>query len=198
MELGGQPSRLGHYLQAKRYLGHALEGPGVDQEPLTAVATESRPAGRGDAAIATLSVFAVRLRERGTRILNDRKLAMARLAECTQDKARSDKESAADSAAVHKDSQKSAQVQPLANLASRFSRSSNQTCTEPARWLPLPRWILCKPWRNVGSNCRLDHRGRHWRRIPELAQAQIQLIYDTEIDHATGLRRACRATMPCS
>ena len=52
--------QLGRYLEAKRYLAHALEGPGVDQEAPDGHRAESRPAGRGHAAAATVSVFAGR------------------------------------------------------------------------------------------------------------------------------------------
>ena len=52
--------QLGRYLEAKRYLAHALEGPGVDQEAPDGHRAEPRPAGRGHAATATVSVFAGR------------------------------------------------------------------------------------------------------------------------------------------
>ena len=87
--------QLGRYLEAKRYLGRALEGPGIDQEP-AAVLQQSRD-NLSEATRLLLLYPSSRLnpRERSARILTDRKLAMARLAECTQDKTRTPAKNAA-------------------------------------------------------------------------------------------------------
>ena len=78
--------QIGRYLEAKHYLTRALEGPGVDQEPKAGF-EESRDR-LGEATRLLLLYPSSRLspNERSARILTDRKLAMARLAQCTQDR----------------------------------------------------------------------------------------------------------------
>ena len=52
--------QLGRYLEAKRYLARALEGPGVDQEPTSSACGRSRSAERSNPPAAALSVFALK------------------------------------------------------------------------------------------------------------------------------------------
>ena len=110
--------KLGRYLEAKRYLGRALEGPGIDQEP-AAVLQQSRDT--LSEATRLLQLYpSPRLnpRERSARILTDRKLTLARLAECTQDKTEPPAKNAAAASAPAANSLSN----PLASLASRFAR----------------------------------------------------------------------------
>ena len=80
--------QLGRYLEAKRYLARALESsrsrPGAGGRALQQSRNELSEATR---LLLLYPSSRLNPRERGARILTDRKLAMARLAECTQDKA---------------------------------------------------------------------------------------------------------------
>jgi tetratricopeptide (TPR) repeat protein len=171
--------QLGRYLEAKRYLAHALEGPGVDQEPPAAIA-QSRD--RLSEATRLLQLYPSSrggLRERSNRILEDRQLAMARLAECTQDKAAA-KDSAGDStAAPHSQPSSKPSSNPLASLASRFSRHTTPaTQNQPAAAPPVdPLQALAERWQQLPAKVSVTA----LEKDPELTQTQIQLIYDTEI-----------------
>jgi tetratricopeptide (TPR) repeat protein len=171
--------QLGRYLQAKRYLARALEGPGVDQEP---PATIEQSRDRLSEATRLLQLYPssrLGLRERSNRILNDRKLAMARLAECTRDKAAA-KDSAVDSAPAPQ-SQPSTKPSsnPLASLASRFSRHTTPPAqNQPAAAPPVdPLQALAERWQQLPAKISVTA----LEKDPELSQTQIQLIYDTEI-----------------
>src|ERR1700722_8042877 len=113
--------QLGRYLEAKRYLTHALEGPGVDQEAPAAIAQSRDRLAEATRLLQLYPSSRVGLAERSNRILQDRKLAVTRLAECTQDKAAA-KDSAVDSAATAQSQPSKPSSNPLANLASRFPR----------------------------------------------------------------------------
>ncbi len=170
--------QISHYLEAKRYLTRALEGPGVDQEP-KAVLDQSRDR-LGEATRLLLLYPSSRLspHERSARIFTDRQLAMARLAECTQDKppapaTNSAVMSAPPPAATSKGSN------PLQSLESRFTSHAAAPAPSQAaapssddllralaeRWKQLPAKISPSDLEND----------------PDLAQKQIQLIYDTEL-----------------
>jgi tetratricopeptide (TPR) repeat protein len=167
--------QLGHYLQAKRYLAHALEGPGVEQEPAAATAQNRERLAEATRLLQLYPSSRVGLGERSSRILADRKLAMARLAECIQDKA-----AAKDStAAPQSEPSSTPKSNPLANLASHFSRHT----TTPAPSQPIaappvdPRQGLAERWRQLPAKISVTA----LEKDPELTQTQIQLIYDTEI-----------------
>jgi hypothetical protein len=104
---------------------------------------------------------------------------MARLAECTQDKAAA-KDSAGNSAGAPQ-SQPSGKLSsnPLASLASRFSRhttpaTQNQPAAAPA---VDPLQALAERWQQLPPKISVTA----LEKDPELTQTQIQLIYDTEI-----------------
>jgi tetratricopeptide (TPR) repeat protein len=167
--------QLGHYLQAKRYLAHALEGPGVDQEPPAAIAQSRDRLSDATRLLQLYPSSRVGLRERSNRILEDRQLAMARLAECTQDKA-----AAKDSAAApHSQPSSKPSSNPLASLASRFSRHTTPaTQNQPAAAPPVdPLQALAERWQQLPAKVSVTA----LEKDPELTQTQIQLIYDTEI-----------------
>jgi tetratricopeptide (TPR) repeat protein len=172
--------QLGHYLQAKRYLAHALEGPGVDQEAPAAIEQNRDRLAEATRLLQLYPSSRVGLSERSIRILEDRKLAMARLAECTQDKAAAKGSTVDTPAAPQSQPSSTPKSNPLANLASHFSRHT----TAPAQSLPAaaappvdPLQALAERWRQLPAKVSVTT----LEKDPELAQTQIQLIYDTEI-----------------
>jgi tetratricopeptide (TPR) repeat protein len=169
--------QMGRYLEAKRYLGHTLEGPGVDQEPLTAVQQDRDRLNDATRLLLLYPSSRLSIHERGSRILNDRKLALARLAECRQDRASAP---AKNSAQVSTPEPKSPSISnPLANLASRFTNRSSKPAESPAAAPPSadPLQGLVERWQQLPVRLTLTD----LEKDPELAQAQIQLIYDTEL-----------------
>jgi tetratricopeptide (TPR) repeat protein len=169
--------QMGRYLEAKRYLGHALEGPGVDQEPLTAVQQDRDRLSDATRLLLLYPSSRLSIHERGSRILNDRKLALARLAECRQDRSSPPAKS---SAQVATPGPKNPPVSnPLANLASRFTSRSSKLAESPAAAPPPadPLQGLVERWQQLPVRLTLAD----LEKDPELAQAQIQLIYDTEL-----------------
>jgi tetratricopeptide (TPR) repeat protein len=167
--------QLGRYLEAKRYLSRALEGPGVDQEAPATIAQSRDRLAEATRLLQLYPSSRVGLPERSNRILEDRKLAIARLAECTGDKAGA-KDSAAAPQSPPGDTPRS---NPLASLASRFSRHTtapvqSQTATAP----PVdPLQALAERWQQLPAKISVTT----LEKDPELTQTQIQLIYDTEI-----------------
>jgi tetratricopeptide (TPR) repeat protein len=168
--------QLGHYLEAKRYLARALEGPGVDQEPAALVAQSRDLLAEATRLLQLYPSQRLSVAERSARILTARNLALARLAECKQDKAASPppSPSAAASAPVSK-----TPSNPLASLASRFSRpSSNAAESQAATPAPVdPLQALEQGWQQLPAKITVAE----LEKDPELAQTQIQLIYDTEL-----------------
>jgi tetratricopeptide (TPR) repeat protein len=170
--------QLGHYLEAKRYLARGLEGPGVDQESKAVLAQSHDRLNDASRLLLLYPSSRLSLRERSARILTDRKLAQARLARCTQDRAQAPaKGSPAASAPVA--SKGLALPNPLASLESRFSRHpavpvQNQAAAPP----PVdPLQALAERWQQLPAKISLAN----LENDPDLAQTQIQLIYDTEI-----------------
>jgi hypothetical protein len=108
------------------------------------------------------------------RVLTDRKLAMARLAECTQDRAAG---RANDSPQANAPAAKSSN--PLQNFASRFSRRpSPPTPNPPAQPAPIdPLAPITQRWQQLPVRISASE----LEKDPELTQALIQLIYDTEL-----------------
>jgi tetratricopeptide (TPR) repeat protein len=170
--------QMGRYLEAKRYLARALQGPGVDLEPKAGL-EESRD--RLSEATRLLLLYpSARLspNERSVRILADRELAMARLAQCTQDRSQAPaKDSAAASAPAPAVASHS--PNPLQSLKSRFTShptapTSNQAAAPP----PVdPLQALTARWKQLPAKLKL----RELEEDSDLAQTQIQLIYDTEL-----------------
>jgi hypothetical protein len=166
--------QIGRYLEAKRYLSHVLEGPGVDQEPAAAIAKNRDSLKEATSLLALFPSSRLRPSERIARVLTDRKLAMARLAECTQDRvAGPAKDSAQASAPAAKSSG------ALQSLASRFSRHPAQPAPSPAaNPAPIdPLVALTQRWQQLPVKIS----AADLEKDPELTQTQIQLIYDTEL-----------------
>jgi Flp pilus assembly protein TadD len=172
--------QLSHYLEAKRYLGRALEGPGVEQEPKAGL-DESRD--HLDEATRLLLLYPssrLSLSVRGARILNDRKLAMARLAQCMQNRPQTPAtNSAASSTGTAAPAAGSSKSNPLQSLESRFARHPTGPTQNLAAAPPPvdPLQSLTERWKQVPAKLSL----RELEDDPDLAQTQIQLIYDTEM-----------------
>jgi tetratricopeptide (TPR) repeat protein len=169
--------QIGHYLEAKRYLARALEGPGVDQEP-KAVLDQSRD--RLNEATRLLLIYpSSRLspHERNARILTDRKLALARLAECTQNRPPTAVMNPAASAPPP--AGKSKGPNPLQSLTSHFTRNATAPAPNQAAAPPPvdPLQSLAERWKGLPAKVSLTT----LENDPDLAQTQIQLIYDTEM-----------------
>jgi tetratricopeptide (TPR) repeat protein len=169
--------QMGRYLEAKKYLGRALEGPGADQEPLTTVQENRDRLNDATRLLLLYPSSRLSIHERGSRILNDRKLALARLAECRRDQVSMP---AKNSAQVSTPEPKSPLIpNPLANLASRFTNRPSKPAESPLAAAPPvdPLQALVERWQQLPVRLTLAE----LEKDPELAQAQIQLIYDTEL-----------------
>jgi tetratricopeptide (TPR) repeat protein len=166
--------QLGRYLEAKHYLNHALEGPAVDKEPPAAIATSRDNLNQATRLLALYPSTGLPPSVRMARVLTDRKLAMARLAECTQDRAAG---RANDSPQANAPAAKSSN--PLQNFASRFSRRpSPPTPNPPAQPAPIdPLAPITQRWQQLPVRISASE----LEKDPELTQALIQLIYDTEL-----------------
>ena len=167
---------LGRYLEAKRYLSRALELPATeadsDESAVAALQQSRNQLSEASRILALYPSSRLNPHERDARILTARKLAMARLTMCVNAKAAAPATpSAAPAPKVSSN--------PLQSLASRFSRqpskpAGNQAAPPPAvdplqglvgRWQKLPTKV---------SSAELA-------KDPELAETEIQLIYDTEV-----------------
>jgi tetratricopeptide (TPR) repeat protein len=167
---------MGHYLQAKRYLGHALEGPGVEQEASASIQQSRDLLGEATRLLLLYPSPRLTATEQSARILTDRKLAMARLAECMQDRPAT---AANHSAPASPSTTPNPLSNSLANLASRFTRQpskpvGNQTAAPPT---VDPLQALVDQWQQFPAKISQ----KELEKNPELAQTQIQLIYDTEL-----------------
>jgi Flp pilus assembly protein TadD len=163
---------LGHFLEAKKYFTRSLEGSSADQEAAAGLPQSRDLLAQANRLLALYPSTRASLRDRTNRILTDRKLALARLAQCTQaNSADADKEPTPAAAAPS--------LNPLKNFASRFARHPDQTAKDsPTTPPPVdPLQILQQRWQELPAKVDVDALEKN----PELAQAQIQLIYDTEI-----------------
>jgi tetratricopeptide (TPR) repeat protein len=173
--------QMGRYLEAKHYLGHALEGPGIDKEPGAAAVAQSRE-NLTEATRLLLVYPSSRLpqKEQYTRILADRKLAMDRLAQCTQTKASAPAPATAKEVTPPStDSASKPASNALQSLASHFSRKPAQPAEKPVEAPPAvdPLQALAARWQQLPAKMSVDDLNAD----PDLAQTQIQLIYDTEL-----------------
>lgn len=167
---------LGRYLEAKRYLARALESSGVDRDQAIELTEDRDQLNEATRLLLLYPSSRLNPRERNNRILTDRKLAMARLAECTQEKASAPapaKPSEVASAPAPK-----AGSNPLQSLASRFARQPAKPAgNQPAPPPVDPLEALRTRWQRLPAKITLAT----LEKDPELAQTQIQLIYDTEL-----------------
>jgi Flp pilus assembly protein TadD len=167
--------QMGHYLEAKRYHGRALEVPGAEQEPKASLEETRNELDEATRLLLLYPSSRLSPSERGLRILTDRKLAMARLAQCMQNRPQTHatpNSAAAPAAGPSKSN-------PLQSLESRFTGHpsgppQNQAAAPP----PVdPLQSLTERWKQSPAKLSL----RELENDPDLAQTQIQLIYDTEM-----------------
>jgi Flp pilus assembly protein TadD len=170
--------QLGRYLEAKRYLSRALElpatEPGSEQGSAAALQQSRDEVAEASRLLALYPSSRLNPREQDRRILTARKLAMERLAKCSQDRAATPANAAATSAPAPKSSSN-----PLQSLASRFSRQPSKPAGDQAAAPPPidPLQGLLERWQKLPAKVSLAD----LEKDPELAQTQIQLIYDTEL-----------------
>jgi Flp pilus assembly protein TadD len=168
--------RLGRYLEAKRYLARALELPATEADSdESAVAALQKSRDQLSEASRILAMYpSSRLKpsERDARILTARKLAMARLTTCVNAKAAAP--ATPSSAPAPKVSSN-----PLQSLASRFTRQPSKPAANQAAAPPVvdPLQGLLERWQKLPSKITLAELAKD----PELAETQIQLVYDTEL-----------------
>jgi Flp pilus assembly protein TadD len=167
--------QLGRFLEAKRYLARALELPATEADTdKSAVAGLQQSRDQLSEASRILALYpSSRLppHERDARILTARKLAMARLTKCVNTKAVAPATPSAAPAPTPSSN-------PLQSLASRFSRQPSKPAgTQAAAPAVDPLQGLVERWEKLPSRITLAELAKD----PELAQTQIQLIYDTEL-----------------
>jgi Flp pilus assembly protein TadD len=168
--------QLGRYLEAKLYLTRALDLPATEADAdESAVAALQKTRDQLSEASRILAVYpSSRLRpaERDARILAARKLAMARLTTCVNAKpAPPATPSAAPAPKVSSN--------PLQSLASRFTRQPSKPAGNQAAARPAvdPLQALVERWQKLPARVSAAELAKD----PELAETQIQLIYDTEL-----------------
>jgi Flp pilus assembly protein TadD len=168
--------QLGRYLEAKVYLARALELPATEADSdESAVAALQQSRDQLSEASRILAIYpSSRLKpaERDARILTARKLAMARLTTCVNAKAAAPVATSATPAPK-------VSSNPLQSLASRFARQPSKPAGNAAAASPAvdPLQGLVDRWQKLPSKVTLAELEKN----PELAETQIQLVYDTEL-----------------
>jgi Flp pilus assembly protein TadD len=169
---------LGRYLEAKHYLARALELPATEadsEQGAVAALQQSRDQlSEASRILALYPSSRLNAHEQAARILTGRKLAMARLETCVNAKAATPATPSTASAPPPQTSSN-----PLKSLASRFSRQPSKPAVNQAAVPPVvdPLQGLVERWQKLPSKVTLAELAKN----PELAQTQIQLIYDTEL-----------------
>jgi tetratricopeptide (TPR) repeat protein len=174
---GRSAFQLGRYLEAKHYLTRSLEGSSVEQEPSPDLEQSRKLLAQTTQLLQLYPSPRLSVKEQSARILSDRKLALARLAQCMQT------DSAAPAKVVNATPAPTpaggALASPLKSLASHFSRHAaepaNGQTAAPAPADPLQ--VLQERWQELPAKITAPMLSND----PELTQAQLQLIYDTEI-----------------
>jgi Flp pilus assembly protein TadD len=168
--------KLGRYLEAKRYLARALELPATeadsDESAVAALQQSRDQLSEASRILALYPSSRLKPAERDARILTARQLAMARLTMCLNAKAAAPATpSAAPAPKVSSN--------PLQSLASRFTRQPSKPAGNQA---PAPPGVdplqgLVERWQKLPSKVSSTQLAKD----PELAETEIQLIYDTEL-----------------
>jgi tetratricopeptide (TPR) repeat protein len=178
---GRSAFQLGYFQQAKKYLARALEGPSVEQEPASVLAETRDMLNETTRVLQMYPSSHLSLAEQATRILAARKLASARLAQCTQASDDAEAKDAALKNAVPAPpaSKSSSLANPLAGLASRLT--GRETAPAPGQAAAAPEIdpldALRQRWQQLPASVSLSSLARN----PDLAQTQMQLVYDTEL-----------------
>ncbi len=170
--------QIGHYLEAKRYLARALEGPGVDQEPKASLQESRDRLSETTRLLLLYPSSRLSPSQRSVRILTDRKIALARLAQCMQARPQPQANHSL-AASTPPPAAASKTSNPLQSLESHFTRhpttpTPNETAAPPA---VDPLQALTERWKQSPPKIS----PRQLEDDPNLAQNQIQLIYDTEL-----------------
>ncbi len=176
---GRSAFQLGYFQQAKRYLTRALEGPAVDQEPAPVVQETRARLGEATRLLQMYPSPRLSVAEQAARILAARKLAMARLGRCTQDNAAAQAKDSAIGRAVATPQKPNSPslANPLAGLASRLrGKPAGSTTEQPAPAVD-PLLALRQRWQQQPALVSLSS----LEKDRELAQTQMQLVYDTEL-----------------
>jgi hypothetical protein len=167
--------QLGRYLEAKRYLTRSLESNGPDEASNQDLEQIRERLNEATRLLLLYPSSRLSPHEQDSRILNDRKLAMARLAQCTRDNPLvSEPVTPATTATPG-----NVLSNPLKSLASRFSRHPADA-TANAKAAPSPTELLqgvAERWKELPPRMSLAD----LEKDPDLAQSQAQLIYDTEL-----------------
>lgn len=167
--------QLGRYAEASRYLERTVNAPEAARQPPQEVQQTQEMLNQSERLLLLYPSPQLRPRDRNLRILADLKIAQARLTSCAASAAKSSTAAASPAPAT---SEPAPRRGPLQSLARRFERYPAPTSNESAppsspaeelesltaRWKQQPETISASSLEND----------------PDLAAAQIQLIYDTE------------------
>jgi Flp pilus assembly protein TadD len=173
--------KLGRFQEAKHYLSRALEGPGIEEEPAAEVQQIRDTLTEATRILQLYPSARLGPVERNNRILNDRKLALARLSTCGDQKPAAPEPNIAAAAPAPRKGLPSLPKlsNPLAGLTSRFTlRPSSPTTQQPTAAPPVDALgDLQKRWLQLPAKLT----ALQLEQDPDLAQATVQLIYDTEL-----------------
>jgi Flp pilus assembly protein TadD len=167
--------KLGRYLEAKRYLARALELPATeadsDESAVAALQQSRDQLSEASRILALYPSSRLKPAERDARILTARQVAMARLTMCVNAKAAAPATpSAAPAPKVSSN--------PLQSLASRFTRQPSKPAGNQAAPPAVdPLQGLVERWQKLPPKVSSTQLAKD----PELAETEIQLIYDTEL-----------------
>jgi tetratricopeptide (TPR) repeat protein len=176
---GRMAFKMGRYQQAKHYLSRALEGPDIDQEPPAEVQRIRDTLNEATRLLLLYPSPRLSSHERSARILNDRKLAVARLAQCIEGRPTAPATNQATANPPARNGSSNPLTNPLASLASRFALhpSSPANPKAPAPLPADPLQALQTRWQQLPVKLT----AAQLEQDPDLEQNQVQLIYDTEI-----------------
>jgi tetratricopeptide (TPR) repeat protein len=169
---------MGRYQEAKKFLAHALEGPALEQEPPAGVQQIRDELDQSTRLLSLYPSDRLNPKDRATRILTDRALAQARLDQCIQQQSQAPATKAAAPAAAEKRGLSLPTLpNPLQSLESRFKRQPDASTPPGAPVAPAdPLQALSTRWQQSPKKITLSE----VENSPDLAQSQLQLIYDTE------------------
>lgn len=177
---------IGRYAEAKRYLSRALEGSTADQDLAADLEQSRQLLAQANRLLLLYPSPRLSPKEQTTRILADRKIALDRLAQCTQSSGATPPAAPPAKGATPAPALPGGSLAaPLKNFASRFSRHPATPATG-ATVAPSPTDLLqslTDRWQDLPA--RMTQAALI--NDPELTQTQLQLIYDTE----TTTRQVC-------
>lgn len=169
---------MGRYLEAKQLLARALEGPGLDQESKAEVQQVRDELDQANHLLQLYPSERLSPKERNARILSDRALAQARFEQCIEQQSQAPAAKTAAPAAPAKHGLSLPTLpSSLQSLESRFKSQPDASVAPAAAAAPTdPMQALSARWQQSPKKITLNDLQRN----PDLAQSQVQLIYDTE------------------